>query len=330
MAKRLQEAITRKILHEKLGWLDLEFAFLRLDDPDFQTQAELCSRMYSANALTPNEYRQKLGYEELDTPFADLTQFEAMLISTEAMQKVQEQVQTRMMIRQANMQQIMEQDQPQGQNPEESYSPAGGGGSYNQEKGVGQPLNITPANVAKHGQMPSPKPLALPKFPIAGSAYNARQIAQMPLNHLSQLIINGELPKPGELLGQMQEQEPGILDEMTDELRQFFEEAIDREEEEKANEKPVPRKTLLEWQKKQVKRVKEQAEKINDFSEFLYRKGQYQGKPGGGSAKGGIVELDRGRPGKSGIIGYPKKTRQVVRRPGGHPGNINPPTGINP
>ena len=60
-AKRLQEAFTRKILHGKLGWYDLEFVFLNLDDPDAETKMQLYTQMYSTNSITPQEIRRGMG-----------------------------------------------------------------------------------------------------------------------------------------------------------------------------------------------------------------------------------------------------------------------------
>ena len=92
VAKRLQEAFTRKILHNKLGWYDIEFAYLDLDDPDLDTKSQMYARMYSANALTPNEWRKGVGMQPFKTnAFADLTQFECMLLNIEAMAQVQDE-----------------------------------------------------------------------------------------------------------------------------------------------------------------------------------------------------------------------------------------------
>ena len=319
IAKRLEEAFTRKILHDKLGWRDLAFKFLRLDDPDIETLAALLSRMYSANANTPNEFRKKMGWEKLDSPFADLTQAEMMLVNQEAAIKLQQQMQTSMMQQQLSMQQQSAgPGQDQSEQPDESFQDntmppmqqkqAGSSGGGSQKPGQNVPT------------VQAPKPMTLPKFPIAGSAYNARQIATMPTNHLSQLIINGELPPARELLTQMQEQEPGILEQMTEELQQFFEDALEEEEREQAEQKGASPATVKQWQKQQAKRVKDQLNRINDFAVWLSRYGQQQGKPGGGSAKGGLAELDRGRGG-AGTNGRNK--RQVMRPVGGKPGSLN-------
>jgi hypothetical protein len=255
--------------------------------------------------------------ERMDTPFADLTQFEAMLLNIEATQKLQEQTQTNMMQKQMGMQQqMMEPQQDPGQWPDDEQfnptDPSTGGGGGGQAKGYPP---ATPG-ITKAGQPTAPKALTLPKFPISGSRYNARQVAQMPVNQVSQLIINGQLPGPTELLTQMDEQEPGILDEMTDELRQFFEDALEYEQQQKATETGASPDLIKQWQQTQSKRVREQANRISNFSLWLYKRGQFQGKPGGGSSRGGLAEPNRLRGNR----------RQAMRPVGGRPGDLN----VNP
>jgi len=331
MAMRVQEAFTRKILHDKLGWYDLEFAFLNLDDPDKETMGEMLSRLYSANGLTGNEYRKKFGLQPLDSPFADLTQFELMLINAEAAAKLQDQAAQSQMNRQVGMMQQMQQQQmgpgeptppPEGAPPQQGGQPqgpsippkpqppqqqalqkqgppqrGGGGGAPSPPKGG---LGKTAAPIA------APTPVKLPQFPIAGTSWNAKQIAQMPVNNLADRMFSGSLPKsPSKLLGQMQEQDPGILEEMTEEVRQFFEEALQQEQQEQAKKKQVPRAILKKWEEEAKKRFRTDDKRTGDLATWLYNYAKYQGKPGGGPRK-------RGQPG--------------LPPTGGKPGDIAPPT----
>lgn len=300
MAKRLQEAFTRKILHEKLGWPDLEFVYLNLDDPDLTTKTDLYRSMYSANALTPNEWRRGVNMQPLDSPFADLTQFEAMLLNMEAQTNLQTQAQQAQMAQQH--QQAMEQMQQQAalmppqpdpndpsggdhQNPDaEDKSegsgsapmmpggkPAGGGGG----SGMNSPLGS-----GQNGQPKSPKALALPKFPVAGSRWNARQIAMMPVNQISELVSTGQLPAPPALLQHMQNQEPSILEQMTDEVREFFENQDDEHEKEKLAEQKAIEKTTGKRAGKLRKRVRDDEGRITDMTQYLQKIGHDIGKPG--------------------------------------------------
>jgi Phage portal protein len=326
MARRLQEAFTRKILHEKLGWYDLQFRFLQLDDPDIETKSDLCARMYSANALTPNQFRKKMGDEPLESPMADLTQAEQMMLNMETMARVQEASTQRMTQFQdehaASMPGIAPQVPPgmpppqapqpgqaapaprPGQSPGAQPPPGG-----QQQTAPGSPLRITPGNVARGGQIQSPKPMTTPKFPILGSKYNAKDIARMPVNQLTDVWMSGQLGNsPSKLIGEMMNQDPGILEQMTEEVKQFLDQVI--QEEQDQPKKKLPLKVLHKWEKDQVTRFKRDAKRIADFATWLTKRGVFMGRPGGAPAnKGNITQggqvfkpgtTNSGRPGRPG------------------------------
>lgn len=298
MAKRIQEGLTRKVLHEKLGWYDLEFAFLNLEDPNIETKMDMYSRMYSMNATTPNLVCVGLGKPKLRTPLADLTQIEAMLMMTEAQIKMQ-----------AKSAEKAQQSQPppmmppdgsnQGEEPSQE-TPATQPGL----PGVPKPGLYAPSGGAGPGKgvgLTAPKKIALPKFPISGSRYTARQIAQMPVNQLSDLWMNGELPPPSKLLRDMEHQEPGILEEMTEELREFLDQALEEEKKAKAKKK-LSGRVVREWEQEQSARFRKQGNRSSDFVDWLKRRGTQVGKPGGGARSPGQVADQKrarraGRPG---------------------------------
>lgn len=246
MAKRIQEAFTRKVLHEQLGWTDLEYVFLQLDDPDLETKTDMNARMYSANAMTPNEWRKSVGKEPLKTPLADLTQVEAMILLTDL--QFQEQFRAQQQ-RQQQQQQRMQQQAP------------GGGGEMH-----GPPL--TQSRMAQEGQPRSPKPLTIPKFPIAGSRWNARQIARMPVADLADRVMGGALPAPKKLLVEMQNQEPNILEYMSDEVKQYFKHVLDEESDDERQDEPVE-KLLGDWIGKMRRKVQQRAKRSDDMSQYL-------------------------------------------------------------
>jgi hypothetical protein len=242
MARRIQEAFTRKILHNKLGWNDLEFSFLQLDDPDLETKTDMNARMYSANALTPNEWRVSVGKQPLESKFAGLTQFEAMMLNQELMAQLQDQSAQKSF----NRQQSAQQAAPQGQGPKP----------------------ISQGAISRGGQIESPKPLALPKFPIAGSKWNARQIARMPVNDLSDRIDGGQLPHPKKLLIDMANQDPNILEKMSDEVKQYFKSVLDDGQDD-SDEKEAPDKTLQKWIKHLRKKVASEDKRSDDMTNYL-------------------------------------------------------------
>lgn len=327
VAIRLQEAFTRKILHTKLGWSDLRFVFLNLDDPDIETKTDMYSKMYSANALTPQEWRKGIGMKPLTSPFAELTQFECMLINAEAMAKVQDISQEKTMQRQQQMQDHQQQQQQnqqqqqqnQQQQIQDGQSPATDEGR-NFPSGPGQgpvpgpqgPSKGPSGQFGKGAKMTAPQKLSLPKFPIAGAAsdldkdgtpkYTAKKIAFFPVNRVSELIAQGKLPAPGALLHNMTQQEPSILEEMNDELRSYFEEELDKELNEKKSKRLSPR-YLKQWAADLGKKYKKDSQRTSDMVEWLR-----QQRPS--TVPGVATKSQQNRP------GLPRKS--------GKPGNMNP------
>lgn len=316
MAKRLQEAFTRKILHQKLGWFDLEFAFLNLDDPDIETKIGMYTKLYSINATTPNRVLKALNMQELDSPFADLTQFECMLLNIEAMENQQNDLADAQVQRQLTVQQIQQRMNPPQPSPDaptpdteqqkqipgkqqkalppgsQPQSPAGGAPpSQGLEK-------LTPGSVARGGQPPSPKPLQLPHFPIAGSRHSAQKIAMMPVNQVQDVWTATGMTML-EFLGAMDDNQPGILERLSEELKDFFEEQL---EEESQPKKKVSQKLLKQWKQDLVKRVSKTKKRPYDYTRFLTKLGR-SGKPGAYSDSGGV------------------RRRLPI---GGKPGNLNP------
>lgn len=305
MATRIAEAFTRRILHAKLGWYDLGFRFLDLEDPDAETKSQLNARMYSANALTPNEWRKSMRMKPLKTPFADLTQFEAMLVNIEAQAIATEQAAQNAFTRQ---QQTIQSQPPPPQLPPGPQTPGKGPqkqiGAPQQQKQIAAPQpgggapKLTPGSMSRGGQPPSPKALGLPKFPISGSIYTAKQIAKMPVNQLADVFYSSGM-SPSDVLADMQHQEPGILQQLDDDVRDFFEEAIKREEAQP--KKKTPAKLLEDWHKDLVKRVRKDNARTSDFSNWLKSKAlrNAAGKPGANPATGPMANDPRaGRAGR--------------------------------
>jgi hypothetical protein len=328
MAKRLQEVFTRKILHHKLGWHDLEFKFLNLEDPDQQTMIEMLSRMYSANALTPNQMRRKMSMELMDSPFADLTQFECMLLNIQAQSEVTDKLADNASSRQLDTMkkaQAMQpkpgepggppldplQGQPPGMLPGQQPGQPGQKPPFGQQPGGKPPFGKGPQQGptqqgAPQGGKPkaatAPKPLKLPKFPIAGSAYTAEDIAGMSVQGIADAMYNGKLPSsPKKLLKNMQDQEPNILQKMTDEIKEFFEQAIEKEQ--STPKKKLPPKFIKKMEDEAGIRFRKDKRRTNSFADWLWEKGQGMGKPGSSTSLPGL--------------------NKSVRR-GGRPGDINP------
>jgi Phage portal protein len=72
-ATLLSSHITRDALHAKLGFYQLRFRFRGLDNEDELEQATVYEHEYRSNAVTPNEYRKRRGYEPMDGEWGDKT-----------------------------------------------------------------------------------------------------------------------------------------------------------------------------------------------------------------------------------------------------------------
>jgi hypothetical protein len=285
MARRIEDAFTRRILHAKLGWYDLEFKFLNLDDPDAQTKMGLFAQQYSANAITPNQIAIGMGRQPQAGPFGNLTQFEAMIVMQMITAQIQDQSADKNNKRQQDMmlwqqKQMAPPDDPNG----------GGSGGQDGEEDYGEPTpSVQPPTVQ---QLPAAPPssdgqagpklpkMALPKFPVAGSAYTAMDLARMPVNDLASLVNSGALGDPKKLLPQMQNQDPNILEQMSQEVKEFFDSVQKAKEKEEASKvmSPQQQKAL---DKEQKKRRKKQGDRTHDYTDFLYKKGADLGNPGG-------------------------------------------------
>ncbi len=288
-AKRLEEGFTRRILHDKLHWYDLEFKYVNLDDPDLETMLDMETRLYSMNAETPNGARKALGRAPLDSPLADLTQQESMLMMIQAQNVAQNQMADQSMQRQQSM---MEQMGPQpGQQQPGQQQPG-----QQQQPGAPAPQKMLPAakpdaNAKNNGQIPNPKPLSLPKFPIQGTIYTAKQVAMMPVNQMQDVLSTSRL-RPSSFIKAMDEQEPGILQQLSDEVKEFIQQRLD-EEQNSGSSKIKPRQ-WKKWEKELRQARKRDNRRTNDLSEWMRTKGGTSlGRPGTSSGRPGTSRPTR-------------------------------------
>jgi hypothetical protein len=70
-ARLLAEHITRDAIAKRLGWSDLEFAFLDVDATDPMEQAQIDQILLSCGVLTVNEARAARGWQPLQEPGAE-------------------------------------------------------------------------------------------------------------------------------------------------------------------------------------------------------------------------------------------------------------------
>jgi hypothetical protein len=182
LALRVEEAINRRILHKLLGWYDIVFHYIGLDDPDSRTKVELQQRKYQMNAITPDEIRRDDGRDPLPSGLGRLTLIEATAVIQAAQSKA-----------------AAPKTPPGGMPP--GFPPLGG----------------------------PPSPAGAPPVAMAASGFGKNQIpaktvAKMKPGQIKDKQELGELPEDTkELTDNMEQEEPGILQTISEELVEFFE-----------------------------------------------------------------------------------------------------------
>lgn len=235
MATRLQEAYTRDLLNGFLGWKDLQFVFLNLDDPDALTLMQIEQRQYQSNALLPDEIREKKGLPPLEEGWGKLTFGQMQILIQEAMA----------LARAKSM--------PQGGGMGEStpsYS-SGPGGSYPNSLG-GSP--------ASSGGM-----RGFQGSLIGQGEFAPEDVAEMSPEEVQYYQEMGMLPDTSELAQQMDVSKPGVLEQLSDELTEFFEKA----ETDKEEEAEQPQKVTSADERGQVKKFKKSLRKPTVVEQYL-------------------------------------------------------------
>lgn len=209
VAKKLAEAITRFILHKLLGWKDLEFEFLGLDDPDIMMQWELYSGLYRANSATPDELRNVFqSGPPLPSGWGRLTLAQQQLVLVN-------------------------------HSPKPAFGAPPFGGKPGSGSGAPNAGGAAPPKVAAASLHTSP--------------FVAEDVAKMTPQVVEGYRTAGLLPDDNaQLMQEMEEQKPGILEEISDELMEFFEKVDD----ESGDSKPKPAKVSGEDEAEQQKRYR--------------------------------------------------------------------------
>lgn len=255
VALKIAEGFTRFFLHRLMGWDDLEFKFLNLEDPDIATKVKIAQQLYACNATTANEIRASMGKPALATPMANLTQIELILINTEAAANIQNQnadkasqrqlgvQQQQMQMYQQSQQGQPDQNQEEDQGQQQQQKPDKKGKNVGEEQAAAAPgtaatvpsvkaPTLVPPKLPAAPVLPKLPAVAIPKMPMAGCRLNARQVANMNSNDLAAAINSGLLTSDIALLcDQMETQEPGILEQVSEELRDYLELLQDKQKE---------------------------------------------------------------------------------------------------
>ena len=66
LAELLSNYLTREVLHQRLGFYQIEFKFEGLYREDESNIAKIYETEYKNNAITPNEYREERGRPRME------------------------------------------------------------------------------------------------------------------------------------------------------------------------------------------------------------------------------------------------------------------------
>jgi hypothetical protein len=117
---------------------------------------------------------------------------------------------------------------------------------------------------------------------MTGKGYTAKKLQQLPLNEMADVWSFSNIPASQFLLA-MDQQEPGILETLTEEVKQFFDQQLEQEANKPKHK--IPPALIKKWAKALGIKVRQQDRRTSDFGKWLWKLGQNSGRPGGGSAR---------------------------------------------
>jgi hypothetical protein len=196
-ARRFEEAITRHLIHGFLGWKDLEFKFIDLDDPDALTKTIIQQRYYMMNAVTPDEIRERDGKPALAGGWGKLTYSQLQILTAAELAKLTGKA---------------------------AMPGGGGGGSFGSGSGI-----------STGGGSGS----GLGSSGMGGSRLTAADVSTMDPQTIQLFQEWGILPPTPQLGQQMEQEQPGILETLTDELQQFFQHVEQVDEADEIQDAPI-------------------------------------------------------------------------------------------
>lgn len=225
MARRVEEALTRYLLHGLLGWKDLQFGFIGLDDPDSLTKVMIQQRKYTMNALTPDEIREEDDRPPLPGGFGRLTNSQMMALV------------------QYNIAKLTGKAMGGGM----------GGGSGMGSGGMGGGMGTSTS------------------FGGGSMRFSAMEVAQMSPDEIEMYQELGLMPPTPQLADQMQQEQPGILETLSDELQQFFDVQEQREEQMQVQ----PAKITPAMEKFQQKKFNDEMHQESYLESVVNRRGVF-------------------------------------------------------
>lgn len=241
-ARKVEEAITRFILHRTLGWNELKFEYVGLDDPDEVIQAQLMRQLFALSAITPDEIRERMQLgDEIPGGWGKLTQFQQQVI-------------------------IAQLGGAKGAGASSGMSGAMTGGSTGAGSlssplgslGTSADPRYLMASMMADADIPPRTPQIVAS--LADSPFSAEDLSGMDPQELDLYRQAGVIPyDSNDLQNQMESQSPGILQTLSQELLEYF----DWLEEQEAETEEQPAPITTKDQKDQQLRYKQRQSRIN-------------------------------------------------------------------
>lgn len=260
-ARKFEDAFTRLILHRTLGWRELKFEFVGLEDPDEMVQVMLTRQLYSTNSITPDEIRDRMQIGgPLPGGWGKLTAGQLQLLIAAAAGKP-----------------------PMG-------SGMGGGMSGGSSMGGGMNPNAGMGmGAAADGGYDSNQNYGVQD--MDSSPFSAQDVAGMSPQEVQMYQQAGLLPQGSGLPQGMESQQPGILQTISEELIEYFQWLEQEEEESQTEPAKVSAKDMKEQQQKYKQRqhdLTSEEMKVRQIEKHTtqYQPQNYRGPvPGMGSRK---------------------------------------------
>lgn len=259
-ARKIEESVTRLLLHRTLGWKELKFEFIGLEDPDEMVQVQLSKQLYSTNAITPDEIRDRLQIgAPLPGGWGKLTMSQMALVTAAAVGK--------------------------GGGAGAMGAGMGGGSDAGMGGGSSMGMNMRMSVDRNTTRWMMEDTIQGAVQSLDDSPFSAEDLSQMNPQTLELYRQAGLVPQdPNQLQTDMESQSPGILETISKELKEYFE-YLEQEEDE-LEQAAAPKDITPKDQKDQEKKYKqrqhdltkeEEMSRGRDFRTNIYQQGGYRG-----------------------------------------------------
>ena len=260
-AKKFEEAITRLVIHRALGWGELKFEFVGLEDPDEMIQVMLVKQLYSCNAITPDEMRDRMQIgPPLPGGWGKLTFGQMALLTAAAVGK-------------AGM-----------GGGASAMGEAGGSGAMGGGVGGGGSAGMGGGSSMGMGmRMSADRPIHGSVDSLYASPFNAQDVANMDPQSAEAFRQFGLLPwDASQTQTDMESQQPGILQTLSEELTEYFQWLTEQQEEGEPDPAPVTAKDQKMQQQKYNQRQhdltkEERNARGIEQTNYAYQRGGYRG-----------------------------------------------------